>query len=42
MSENIVESQKYTDRDFIESILNSYFIVDYGFITKVNAFVINP
>lgn len=37
MSENIVESQKYTDRDFIESILNSYFIVDYGFITKVNA-----
>lgn len=30
-----LEAQKFTDRDLIESILNSYFIVDYGFISKV-------
>lgn len=28
--------QQYTDRDLIESILTSFYIVDYGFIQKVN------
>lgn len=36
MSE-VLNGLKYTDRDLIQAILNSYFIVDYGFITAVNA-----
>lgn len=37
MSNPVLKGLKYTDRDLIESILNSYFIVDYGFISTVNA-----
>lgn len=33
---DLMRSQTYTDRDLIESIINSYFILDYGVITKVN------
>lgn len=33
---SIVMAQKYTDRDLIQSILNSYYIVDYGYINRVN------
>lgn len=32
----VIDALKYTDRDLIEAILNSYFIVDYGFVSKVN------
>lgn len=34
--DNIFESERFTDRDLIESILTSFYIVDYGFIKKVN------
>lgn len=33
---SILAAERYTDRDLIESILSSYFIVDYGFIKTVN------
>lgn len=33
---SIFTGQRYDDRSLIESILTSYFIVDYGFITAVN------
>ncbi len=33
---DLMRSQTFTDRDLIESIINSYFILDYGVITKVN------
>ena len=36
-STNPIFMQKYTDRQLIESIINSYYIVDYGYIQKVNA-----
>ena len=29
-------SERYDDRSLIESIINSYFIIDYGFISTVN------
>ncbi len=32
----IVLSQKFTDRSLIEAVVNSYFILDYGIISKVN------
>ena len=31
------DAQKFTDRTLIESIVSSFYIVDYGFIKKVNA-----
>lgn len=31
------EAQKFTDRTLIESIVSSFYIVDYGFIKKINA-----
>lgn len=34
--DNIFESERFTDRNLIESILTSFYIVDYGFIKKVN------
>ena len=33
---NINELTQLTDRDLITSILNSYYIIDYGYINKVN------
>lgn len=33
---SIMLGQEYTDRDLIESVLSSFYIVDYGFINKVN------
>ncbi len=36
MSGSILAAERYTDRDLIESILSSYFIVDYGFIKTIN------
>lgn len=33
---NINELTRLTDKDLITSILNNYFIVDYGYINKVN------
>lgn len=32
---NALAGLKFTDRDLIEKIVESYFIVDYGFISKV-------
>jgi len=34
--DNIFEAERYTDRNLIESILASYYIVDYGYIKTVN------
>ena len=34
---NVFYGQKYTDRTLIESILSSFYIVDYGFIRALNA-----
>lgn len=31
------QAARFTDRDLIENIIESYFIVDYGFIDQVNA-----
>jgi len=31
------DAQKFTDRTLIESLISSFYIVDYGFINKVNA-----
>ncbi len=36
-SNSVFYGQKYTDRTLIESIVSSYFILDYGFIKTVNA-----
>lgn len=36
-SNQIIKGLQYTDRDLIEAIVNNYFIVDYGYISKVNA-----
>ena len=33
---NSIETSQFSDRHLIESVLNSYFIVDYGYIVKVN------
>jgi len=35
--DNIFEAERYTDRNLIESILASFYIVDYGYIKTVNA-----
>ncbi|MBP5793619.1 MAG: hypothetical protein J6W46_08285 [Spirochaetaceae bacterium] len=35
-SNSVFLSEKFTDRTLIESILASHFIIDYGFIKKVN------
>lgn len=35
MAGEFYKAEKFSDRDLIESILNNYFIVDYGIITKV-------
>lgn len=32
----LVLAQKFTDRSLIEAVVNSYFILDYGIISKVN------
>ena len=37
MGNSIFLSEKLTDKDLIESILSSHYIIDYGFIKKVNA-----
>lgn len=37
MTPSIVNADQYDDRSLIESIINSYFIIDYGFISGVNA-----
>lgn len=34
---SIFLGQRLNDRDLIESVLNGFFIVDYGFIQKVNS-----
>jgi len=34
---SILNCLKYTDQDLIEIIVSNFYIVDYGFITKVNA-----
>jgi hypothetical protein len=34
---SIIFGQRYSDRDLIESILAQFFIVDYGFVSAVNA-----
>ena len=34
--DNIFEAERYTDRDLIQSILASFYIIDYGYIKKVN------
>ncbi len=34
---SIYFAQNYTERNLIESILSSFYIIDYGFIKKVNA-----
>lgn len=36
MTPSIVNADQYDDRNLIESIINSYFIIDYGFISEVN------
>ena len=36
MGNSILAAERYTDRDLIESILSSFFIVDYGFIKNIN------
>jgi hypothetical protein len=33
---SFIEASRLTEADIIRSILNSYFIVDYGYINKVN------
>lgn len=33
---SIFLGQQYTDRDLIESVLSSFYIVDYGYVQKVN------
>ena len=35
-SPSIFMAQQYTDRDLIESVVASFYIIDYGFISKVN------
>lgn len=34
--DNIFEAERFTDRDLIQSILASFYIIDYGYIKKVN------
>lgn len=36
MGNSVFLSEKYTDRDLIESVLQSFYIVDYGYIKTVN------
>ena len=36
MANSIFLAEKYTDRDLLESVLQSFYIVDYGYIKKVN------
>ena len=36
LGNNIFYAENYTERTLIESILSSYYIVDYGFIKEVN------
>lgn len=36
MKNSIFLAERYTDRDLIESVLQSFYIVDYGYIKKVN------
>ena len=33
---DILSAQNLSERDLITSILNSFYIVDYGYINKVN------
>lgn len=37
MANSVFVAERYNDRDLIASILNSYYIVDYGMIQNVNA-----
>ena len=34
--DDIFQAERYTDRNLIESILASFYIIDYGYIKKVN------
>lgn len=34
--DDIFQAARYTDRNLIESILSSFYIIDYGYIKKVN------
>lgn len=34
--DNIFEAERFTNRDLIQSILASFYIIDYGYIKKVN------
>lgn len=36
MFDTPVTGQRFTDRDLIDAVVASYFIVDYGFVEKVN------
>jgi len=36
MGNSIFYAEKYTDRDLIESVLQSFYILDYGYIKAVN------
>ena len=36
MSNSVFFNSRFTDRNLIESVLSSFFIIDYGFIKKVN------
>lgn len=36
MARSVFSAQKYTDRDLIESIVSSFYILDYGYIGRVN------
>lgn len=36
MTPSVFLAERFDDRSLIESLISSYFIVDYGFITKVN------
>lgn len=37
MTPSVINAQQYTDRSLIEAIVSNFFIIDYGFIQKVNA-----
>lgn len=36
MSYNVFEAEKYTERSLIESVVSSFYILDYGYIKAVN------
>lgn len=36
MTDNPFNAQRYNDRDLIEALVGSFYILDYGFVSKVN------